>query len=83
MPTQEELTNVQTKYVNMLMKKPNVVGVAVGHIRENGILLDEKGIIVMVTEKVPENQLPPKDRIPRELDGVRVDVQAFGTLTAH
>ena len=30
MPTQEELTRVQTKYVDMLMKKPNVVGVAVG-----------------------------------------------------
>ena len=37
----------------------------------------------MVTEKVPENQLPPKDRIPRELEGVRVDVQEFGTLTAQ
>ncbi len=83
MPNQEELTRVQTKYVDMLMKKPNVVGVAVGNIRENGILLDERGIVVMVTEKVPENQLPPKDRIPRELEGVRVDVQEFGTLTAQ
>jgi len=79
----EKLTEVQAKYIDMLMSKPNVVGVAIGFIKEDGITLDEKGIVVMVTNKVPESQLPPKDRIPDELDGVRVDVQEFGTFTAY
>lgn len=80
--SEEKLTEVQIKYADMLMSKANVVGVAIGYIRENGILLEEKGIVVMVTEKVPESQLAAKDRIPPELDGVRVDVQAFGTFSA-
>lgn len=79
--TDEKLTKVQTKYIDMLMNKPNVVGVAIGYIQEDGITRDEKGIIVMVSQKLPENQLPPKDRIPHELDGVRVDVQEFGIFT--
>lgn len=77
----DRLSQVQAKYVDMLMTKANVIGVALGYVKENGITLDEKGIVVMVTQKVPENQLPPKDRIPHELDGVRVDVQSFGTFT--
>jgi hypothetical protein len=83
MPTDDQLTQVQVKYANMLMSKPNVVGVAIGYIQENGVTLDEKGLVVMVREKVPESQLPPKDRIPSELDGVRVDVQEFGDITAQ
>lgn len=78
----DKLSQVQAKYIDMLMAKPNVIGVAIGYIKENGITLDEKGVIVMVTEKIPDDQLPPKDRIPQELDGVRVDVQAFGSFSA-
>lgn len=78
----ETLTKVQAKYIDMLMSKPNVVGVAIGYVKENGVTLDERGIVVMVTHKVPDEELPPKDRIPDELDGVRVDVQAFGSFTA-
>jgi hypothetical protein len=83
MPSDEKLSQVQAKYIDMLMAKPNVIGVAIGHIKEDGITLDEKGIVVMVTEKVPEERLPPKDRIPDELEGVRVDVQAFGGFSAQ
>ncbi len=83
MPSDEKLTQVQAKYIDMLMAKPNVIGVAIGYIKEEGIMLDEKGIVVMVTEKVPEELLPPKDRIPDELDGVRVDVQEFGSFSAQ
>jgi hypothetical protein len=83
MPSDEKLTEVQVKYAAMLMNKPNVVGVAIGYVQQGGITLDEKGIVVMVSHKLPERQLPPKDRIPPELDGVRVDVQEFGTLHAN
>jgi hypothetical protein len=36
----------------------------------------------MVDQKLPDEQLPPEQRIPRELDGVRVDVQVTGEFTA-
>jgi hypothetical protein len=38
--------------------------------------------VVSVTEKLPVDQLNPEDVIPRELEGVPVDVQAVGTLRA-
>ena len=81
MTEQEKLSQVQAKYIDMLMSKPNVVGVALGYVRENGTLTNEKGIVVMVSKKVPESELTAKDLIPHELDGVRVDVQEFGTFS--
>ncbi|MEO0560627.1 MAG: hypothetical protein AAF125_00835 [Chloroflexota bacterium] len=78
----EKLTEVQVKYADMLMNKPNVVGVGIGYAKENGVVTDEKCIVAMVTEKLPEAQLTARDLIPRELDGVRVDVQAFGSFSA-
>lgn len=82
MPDHEKLTEVQARYIDMLMAKPNVVGVALGYVRENGAPTNEMGIIVMVSQKVPQAQLTAKDLIPHELDGVRVDVQEFGTFSA-
>ncbi|MEM6284800.1 MAG: hypothetical protein AAF787_21600 [Chloroflexota bacterium] len=82
-PTEEKLTAVQAKYADMLMSKPNVIGIAIGFIQEGGIATEEKGIVVMVSVKMPDNQVPPKDRIPAELDGVRVDVQEFGSFSAQ
>lgn len=78
----ERLTQVQVKYTGMLMRKPNVVGVGIGYVKENDVATAELGLIVMVSKKLPEDQLPPKDRIPDELDGVRVDVQEVGTFGA-
>lgn len=82
MTDQDKLTQVQAKYIDMLMAKPNVVGVALGYVRENGSPTDQKGIVVMVSKKVPESELTAKELIPHELDGVRVDVQEFGTFSA-
>jgi len=78
----DSITIVQIKYTDMLMRKPNVIGVAVGYIQERGIMLDERGLVVLVSRKLPESQIPPKDRIPSELEGVRVDVQEIGIFKA-
>jgi hypothetical protein len=77
-----KLSEVQAKYIDELMNKANVVGVAIGYVQIGGVTTDEQGVIVMVTEKKPEAELTAKDLVPRELDGVRVDVQAFGVFTA-
>ncbi len=84
--SQEEMMaraeTVQQKYSDELMRKKNVVGVAVGLAKENDTLTNEVALVVLVKEKVPWEQLAPEDRIPRQLDGVRVDVQEVGEIRA-
>ncbi|HEC34394.1 MAG TPA: hypothetical protein ENI37_06725 [Chloroflexi bacterium] len=65
-----------------LLRKANVVGVGIGLRKRGGQSTGELSIIVSVTRKVPLESLPPQDMIPRELDGVPVDVQVVGTLRA-
>lgn len=83
--TNEQLkraSEAQQKYTDKLLNYPNVIGVAVGYITRDGQRTPEIGLIVMVDQKLPEAQLAPEDILPRELDGVRVDVQETGTFTA-
>lgn len=74
--------DVQTRYQNYLMSKPHVVGVAVGMASVAGVDTSEVAVIVMVDHKIPPQELPPADRIPSRLEGVRIDVQETGLLTA-
>ncbi|MBL8153232.1 MAG: hypothetical protein JNM70_03535 [Anaerolineae bacterium] len=73
---------VQTKYTDYLLSKPNVMGVAVGLAQKEGQYTNEVCLVVMVSEKCPLDDLTTEDRIPPELDGVRVDVQVIGIPTA-
>ena len=85
MTTGEELDRLRAvKYVHEadLMRKANVVGVGIGLRQVGGKPTGEPAIVVSVTSKVPISQLAPGDVIPRELDGVPVDVQAVGRLRA-
>ncbi|GAB1420653.1 hypothetical protein MASR2M15_07620 [Anaerolineales bacterium] len=79
---QQELTRVQLKYIDELMEKAHVQGVAIGLIKKDGEFTGEKGIVVMVDEKVPLDELDEKDIIPQELEGIQVDVQEFGKFSA-
>ena len=78
----QRITEVQAKYADELMAKANVVGVAVGLVKEDGEYTQEPALVVMVSEKLPVAQLDPKDIIPRILDDVRVDVQEMGVFSA-
>ena len=73
---------VKAAYEKMLLSKPNVVGVGVGLRRRGGQLTDQVCIVVSVRVKVPRDQLDPADRIPAELEGIPVDVQAVGEFRA-
>jgi hypothetical protein len=66
-----------------LLGYPNVVGVGVGRTVRAGRLTDEIGLIVLVQSKQPISQLAEEARIPAQIDGVPVDVQEIGRLTAH
>jgi hypothetical protein len=54
----------------------------VGFCQRAGQATDVVCIVVSVREKLPLDQLAPKDVIPTELDGVPVDVQATGVFRA-
>lgn len=77
-----KVTQVQAKYADHLMKKQHVVGVAVGMAKQQGKVTTDLALVVMVDQKMPLDALKPDDHIPSELDGVRVDVQEVGKLTA-
>jgi hypothetical protein len=78
----ERLRVVKAAHEADLLSKPNVVGVGIGLRRREGQPTGEPAIVVSVTDKVPLSHLAPDDTIPRELDGVPVDVQVVGELRA-
>ncbi len=78
----DRITAVQAKYANQLMGKQNVVGVAVGRAKQGGRMTDELALVVLVEKKMPIDELSIENRIPPELDGVRVDVQETGIIEA-
>ena len=78
----QRLRIVKAKHESELMRKANVVGVGIGFRRRKGQLTDEPSIVVSVTRKLPGSVVDPEDMIPRELEGVPVDVQAVGKLQA-
>ncbi len=81
----EELNRLRTvkmAYEADLMRKANVVGVGIGLREQGGKPTGEPAIVVSVTRKVPPSQLAPDDVIPRELEGIPVDVQVVGVLRA-
>lgn len=78
----ERLRAVKTVYEAGLMRRANVVGVGIGLRQREGKPTGELAIVVSVTHKVPFSQLAPDDVIPRELEGVPVDIQAVGKLRA-
>ena len=78
----ERLRAVKAAYEAELMRKANVVGVGIGFRQRGREPVGEPAIVVSVTHKVPLAQLDPSDVIPRELEGVPVDIQAVGTLRA-
>ena len=66
---------VHRKYKDLLWRQPNVWSTSVGFLIDRyGRYTGETGIIVSVTRKVPQEQLPPEDRIPKELDGIPVQI---------
>jgi hypothetical protein len=64
------LAAVQARHEQELLRYPNVVGLATG----------ESGLLVLVSRKLPESELAPDERLPREIEGVPVDVVETGAI---
>lgn len=65
-----------------LMSKPNVVGVGIGLRRREGQMADEPVIVVSVSHAETDSERSIGEAIPRELDGVPVEVRVVGSLWA-
>ena len=78
----EEISEVQAQNIDRLMAYPHVVGVGIGMCQKNGAYTDEMCLVVMVDEKIPLAQLDADSVLPREIDGVTVDVQETGNFSA-
>lgn len=80
------VVEVQSRYTDYLMHKPNVVGISIGldDTDSDGDLdIVYYCIVVLVSNKVDEDDLAPEERIPDELDGVPVRVQEIGQISAQ
>lgn len=79
---QERLTAVRAAHETELLQYPNVVGVSEGVRTRGGAVTSEPVLVVYVQRKVPEERLPAGARLPRQIDGVAVDVVEIGRVDA-
>jgi hypothetical protein len=77
-----EVKAVKDKYQAELLRKANVVGVAVGYREKAGQMTAQVALTVMVKKKMPPSQLDAKDVIPPEIEGVTIDVREVGEIRA-
>ena len=84
-PSQERIRNAKQKhdkYVEVLMKRMNVVACGVGYKISNGQPTSEPSVVVSVTQKLPRHMLPEEDVIPSELEDTPTDVVQTGEIRA-
>ncbi len=82
MVTMEKAREVKKKHEAELMKKSGVVGVAIGYRHIGGRKTDQLCIVCYVAEKRAEADLKTEDIIPKEIDGVPIDVVESGRIRA-
>ncbi len=78
----EHIKAVKEAHLEALMGKANVVGVGIGFQQQAGKPTGKVALVVMVSQKLPAHQLAPEDILPAEIDGVPVDVQQVGEISA-
>ncbi|MFW9910792.1 MAG: hypothetical protein ACFFEF_19730 [Candidatus Thorarchaeota archaeon] len=82
MVTLEEVRRVKAEYERELMRKPGVVGIAIGYKLIRGKKTDQLCIICYVVKKKRIGELEERDVIPEEIEGVPVDVIESGQVRA-
>jgi hypothetical protein len=82
MVIQPEISRVKESNKEMLMAKPNVIGVGTGYKVSDGKRTSELCLVTLVRQKVPPSALQADAMVPREIDGVRTDVVEIGEVRA-
>jgi len=79
----EQILNVKRIHEEELLAKPNVVGVGIGFRHWEGLPTESLALVVMVTKKIPQRLLAPEDIIPISIEGIPIDVQEVGEISAQ
>jgi hypothetical protein len=82
MMNHDKIKGIKEKYTAELLRKSNVIGVAIGYKEKGGQKTDIPSLVVMVRKKVPPSQLKANDIVPAEVDGVVTDVREVGNIKA-
>jgi len=77
-----DIARVVDRHKELVLSKPNVVGVGVGFREVRGRTTDEMCVVALVRQKIPKAGLAPEALVPRKLEGVSTDVMQVGTLSA-
>ena len=77
-----KIREIKEKYSSELLRKTNVVGVAIGYKEKGGQTTEIPSLVVMVKKKVPLSKLKARDVVPPEIDGVVTDVREVGEIKA-
>jgi hypothetical protein len=70
----DRMMEIRNRHYDELMAYPGVVNVAIGFKVSGNELTDEPSIVVLVERKRLESELPPEQILPKEIEGVRIDV---------
>lgn len=84
-PYSERILNARRKrdkYVEVLMKRMNVVACGVGYKISQGQPTADPSVVVSVTQKMPRHMLPEDEVIPPELEDIPTDVVQTGEIRA-
>jgi hypothetical protein len=78
----ETIRSMKNNYVEQLISLKNVISVGVGKKRVEDELTDEMGIIVGVTQKLPQTSilLEKSDVIPKKINEIKTDVVQVGEI---
>ena len=69
------LIEVMRRHQPRLDAIPGVWWVGVGFVYVDGERTEDIGIVLMVDERIPADQVDPRDLIPRKIEGCTVNVQ--------
>lgn len=74
------LSTILSQHEAALMNFPNVIGVAEGIRTKGGKPTGESCLVVYVSRKIPKSKLRKKEILPREVDGLPIDVVEVGRV---
>ena len=77
-----EIRLAKGRHATELLKKANVVGVAMGYKEKGGRKTETLNLVVMVRKKLPLSELRRQDIVPSEIDRIGTDVKAVGEIRA-
>jgi hypothetical protein len=82
MSVPHDVARIKEAHKAAILAMPNVVGVGIGYKVSGGTKTSEMSVVALVRQKVPRAALEPKEIVPREVDGVSIDVVEVGDLKA-